>query len=71
MKGSEVRFGSIPSAGEQYCMGVKESERRRDGCPEDMNGGSLYLASMGVRKGKRDMLGREWRYLTIDRMIRE
>ena len=50
-------------------MGVKESDTRRDGYPEDMNSGSLYPTSMGVRKGEGDTLGREWICFMIDRKI--
>jgi len=56
------------SSGKQYGK-VKESHARRDGYAEDMNSGNLYLASMGVRKGERDMLGREWMCLMIDKII--
>lgn len=56
------------SAGKQY-WGVEESDAWRKRYLEDMKSGSPYLASMGVRKGKRDTLGREWIYLMIDRII--
>ena len=66
---SGKRFGGAlwidASAGKQ-CGKVKESDVRRDGYPEDMNSGSLYLASMGVRKEEGDVLGRERMCLVID-----
>ena len=49
---------------------VKESDALRDGYP-DMNSGSLYLASMGVRKGERhawkrtDMFDDRWKGRTM------
>ena len=53
------------SAGRRYAT-VEESDALRDGYP-DMNSGSLYLASMGVRKGERhawkrmDMFDDRWK----------
>ena len=48
---------------------MKESDAPRDGYPEDMNSGSLYLASIGVRTGEGDMLRIELIYLMICGMI--
>ena len=39
---------------------MKESNARGDRYPEDMNSGSLCLASMGVRKRAGDIPGRGW-----------
>ena len=48
---------------------VEESDTQRDRYPEDMNSGSPYLASMGVRNGEGEMLGREWLWLMISGRI--
>ena len=48
---------------------MKEPDARRDEYPEDMNSGSLYLASVGVRNGEGGMLVREWTCLMVDGRI--